>query len=101
MAAALAKALRRRIVATVEEGTSRRAAAARFWVSDSCAIWLMQRWQRTERLAPARMGARRKTSLHGHAAQPRSSPAARTAWGRKRQDERRRERRLPPKRNAR
>jgi hypothetical protein len=71
MAAPLSKDLRRRIVAAVEDGTLRRAAAARFSVSQSCAIRLMRRWQKTGSLAPAQMGGHRKALLHGHAAKVR------------------------------
>lgn len=71
MAAPLSKDLRRRIVAAVEGGTSRRAAAARFSVSESCAIKLIQRWQKTGSVEPAQMGGHRKALLHGHEAKVR------------------------------
>ena len=44
--------LRRRIVAAVEAGASRSAAARQFAVSASCAIKLLQRWRRTGTVAP-------------------------------------------------
>ncbi len=43
--------LRQRIVSAVEGGLSRRAAAARFAVTQSCAIKLMQRWADTGSVA--------------------------------------------------
>lgn len=66
MGAPLSEDLRRRIVAAVEGGTSRRAAAARFSVSESCAIKLVQRWQKTGSVAPGQMGGHRKALLRGH-----------------------------------
>lgn len=54
--------LRRRIVGAVEAGLSRRAAAARFAVSESCAIKLVQHWKRTGSVAP-RKGARKSFAL--------------------------------------
>lgn len=48
--------LRRRIVACVEAGQSRRAAAARFDVSPSFVIELMRRYRETGSLEPARQG---------------------------------------------
>jgi transposase len=71
MTAPLSKGLQRRIVAAVVDGTSRRAAAARFSVSESCTIKLMQRWQKTGSVVPAQMGGHRKALLHGHEAQVR------------------------------
>ena len=58
--------LRRRIVACVESGMSRRAAARRFAVSPSSVIKLMQRWQRTGSLEPARAGGHRRRKLGDH-----------------------------------
>jgi hypothetical protein len=46
--------IRKRIVAAVAGGASRRAAAARFAVSESAAIKLVQRWERTGSLDPGR-----------------------------------------------
>jgi transposase len=48
--------LRVRVAAFVEAGHSCRAAARHFWVSDSCAIKLMQRKRQMGSLAPARQG---------------------------------------------
>ena len=49
--------LRRRIVAAVGKGLSRRAAAQRFAVSQSSAIKLVQRWERTGSVAPTEPAA--------------------------------------------
>jgi transposase len=46
--------LRKRIVRSIESGLSRRGTAARFAVSESCAIKLMQVWRRTGSVAPTR-----------------------------------------------
>jgi transposase len=48
--------LRIRIVAAVEAGASRSAAARQFGVSISCAIKLLQRWRRTGSVAPEPRG---------------------------------------------
>jgi len=48
--------LRTRIVAAVEAGATRTAAAEQFSVSVSCAIKLMQRFRRTGSVAPAPRG---------------------------------------------
>jgi transposase len=58
--------LRERMVRAVEAGASRRATAARFGVSPSCVIKLVQRWQRAGTLAPApgRGGQRAKLADH-------------------------------------
>ena len=63
MARPLSLDLRKRIVRAVEGGLSRRAAAARFAVSQSCAIKLVQRWKRTGSVAPAAMGAPKGSAL--------------------------------------
>ena len=57
--------LRERIVAAVDEGMSRRGAAKRFEVSESCAIKLVQLWKRTGSVAPARRG-KKPFALAGH-----------------------------------
>jgi transposase len=59
--------LRRRIVACVEMGVSRRAAARRFAVSPSSVIKLMQKWRQTGSLTPARVGGHRRRKLADHA----------------------------------
>jgi len=66
MAAPLSLDMRKRIVAAVEGGASRRSAAARFAVSESAAVKLMQRWQRTGRLDPGQMGGHRPVVLAEH-----------------------------------
>jgi transposase len=48
--------LRERVVARVGAGLSRRQAAKQFAVSESCAIKLMQRYERTGSIEPARQG---------------------------------------------
>ena len=48
--------LRERIVAQVTAGGSRRGAARRFGVSDSCAVKLVARAERTGSVEPARQG---------------------------------------------
>jgi transposase len=48
--------LRERVVASVNEGCSRREAARLFKVSDSCAVKLLQRVAATGSAAPARQG---------------------------------------------
>ena len=58
--------LRERIVRTIEAGSSRRAAAAQFAVSESCAIKLMQRWERTGSVAPAPFGGKKPFALTKH-----------------------------------
>jgi putative transposase len=60
--------LRERIVGAVEGGLSRRAAAERFTVSESCAIKLVQRRERTGSVAPGRMGGTKRFALEPHAA---------------------------------
>ena len=60
--------LRRRIVAAVENGASRRAAAERFEVSVSSAVKLMQRVDRTGDYAPGKSGGGRQRKLAGHEA---------------------------------
>jgi transposase len=67
MARALSLDLRERIVRAVESGSSRRAAARQFAVSESCAIKLVQRWHATGSLAPASMGGRKPYALAAHA----------------------------------
>ncbi len=59
MAAPLSLDIRKRIVAAVEDGSSRRAAAARFAVSESTAIKLVQQWEQTGSLEPGWLSALR------------------------------------------
>lgn len=48
--------LRERIIGFVGDGGSRRGAADRFGVSPSCAVKLMERWDRTASAAPDKRG---------------------------------------------
>ena len=66
MAAPLSLDIRKRIVAAVEDGSSRRAAADRFAVSESTAIKLVQQWEQTGSLEPGRMGGYRPFALAAH-----------------------------------
>jgi transposase len=63
MAKPLDNDLRARVVAAVKAGMSCRAAAARFDVSDSAAIKLMQRYRATGSLEPGQMGGHRPLKL--------------------------------------
>ena len=76
MAAPLSLDIRKRIVAAVEGGTSCRAAAARFAVSESAVIKLIERWKRTGSLEPAQMGGYRPFALAEHDALVRELIAA-------------------------
>lgn len=58
MAKMLSMDLRSRVVAAVQAGASRRAAASRFGVSASCAVKLLGRVQATGSAAPGRRGRR-------------------------------------------
>jgi transposase len=66
MTAPLSQDLRQRLVRAVEEGSSARAAAARFEVSASAAIRLVRRVRETGSTEPARIGGYRKPLLAGH-----------------------------------
>ena len=48
--------LRGRIIGYIESGGSRRGAAEHFGVSPSCAVKLMERWDRTGSVAPGKRG---------------------------------------------
>ena len=63
MAKPLDNDLRARVVAAVEAGMSCRAAAARFDVSESAAIKLMQRYRATGSLEPGQMGGHKPLKL--------------------------------------
>lgn len=67
--------LRERIVRAVEAGSSRRRAAEQFAVSESCAIKLVQCWQRTGSVLPGR-GRKKAFALAGHEACVRALLAA-------------------------
>lgn len=58
--------LRPRIVRAVEAGLSRRAAAAKFAVSVSCVVKLMQRWRDKGTLEPERIGGGKRSTLAAH-----------------------------------
>lgn len=66
MAHPLSQDLRARIARAVAEGSSMRKAAARFDVSPSTAIKLMQRVRATGSTAPAKIGGYRRPLLAGH-----------------------------------
>ena len=63
MAKPLDKDLRIRIVAAIEGGMSRRAAARHFGVSESAAIKLMRRYRATGSVEPGKMGGHRQPVL--------------------------------------
>jgi transposase len=67
MTAPLSPDLRRRLVRSVEGGSSIRQAAARFAVGASTAVRLLQRVRRTGSLAPAQIGGHRRPLLEPHA----------------------------------
>lgn len=62
----LSQDLRSRIVRAVGEGSSARQAAARFEVSPSTAVKLMQRYRATGSTAPGQIGGHRPALLAGH-----------------------------------
>jgi transposase len=66
MTAPLSQDLRKRLVRAVEEGSSARAAAARFDVSASAAIKLVRRVRETGSTEPAQIGGYRQPLLAGH-----------------------------------
>jgi transposase len=68
MALPLSQDLRDRIVRAVAEGSSIRQAAARFDVSASSAVKLLQRVRATGSTAPAKIGGYRRPLLDGHEA---------------------------------
>jgi len=70
--------LRSRIVAAVESGISRNAAARQLAVSVSCVVKLMQRFRRTGSVSPAPRG-KKPYALEGHEALVRELVAARPA----------------------
>ncbi len=67
MTAPLSRDLRERIVRVVEGGSSIRQAAARFQVSASAAVKLMQRVRQSGSTAPAKIGGYRRPVLEAHA----------------------------------
>jgi transposase len=66
MTAPLSQDLRRRLVRAVEQGSSAREAAARFEVSASAVIKLLQRVRRTGSTGPSRIGGYRAPLLAAH-----------------------------------
>jgi transposase len=69
MAGAYSQDLRDRVIdAVVVEGMSRRAAAARFGVSEASAVKWMQRFERSGSRAAARMGGYKRVRLEPHRA---------------------------------
>lgn len=69
MARAYSVDLRERVVRAVEGGASRRAAAAKFEVSVSFVIKLVQRWRRRGTVQPERIGGGKRATLAAHAEQ--------------------------------
>jgi transposase len=78
MTTPLSQDLRRRLARAVEEGSSIRQAAARYEVSPSAAVKLMQRVRRTGSLAPDRVGGHRRPVLEPHEDLLRSLVAAKS-----------------------
>jgi transposase len=68
--------LRERVVRAVESGASRRATAAKFEVSISFVVKLMQRWQRCGTLQPDRLGGAKRSALAAHGERVRALVAA-------------------------
>ena len=58
--------LRERVVRAVENGASRRASAAKFEVSISFVVKLMQRWRRCGTVQPDRIGGAKRSALAAH-----------------------------------
>ena len=78
MTTPLSQDLRRRIARAVETGSSIRQAAARYEVSPSAAVKLMQRVRRTGSLVPDRVGGYRRPVLEPHEDLLRSLVAAKS-----------------------
>lgn len=68
MTAPLSQDLRKRLVAAVAEGSSARAAAARFQVSPAAAVSIVRRARETGSTEPARIGGYRRPLLADHEA---------------------------------
>jgi transposase len=68
--------LRARVVRAVEAGLSRRAAAAKYEVSISFVVKLMQRWRRRGTVQPDRIGGWKRPTLAAHTARVRALVAA-------------------------
>ncbi len=78
MTAPLSQDLRRRIARAVAQGSSIRQAAARYEVSPSAAVKLMQRVRQSGSLVPDRIGGHRRPVLEPHADLLRSLVAAKS-----------------------
>jgi transposase len=76
MARAYSVDLRERVVRAVESGASRRATAAKFEVSISFVVKLMQRWYRQGTLQPDRIGGWKPSALAAHGERVRALVAA-------------------------
>src|SRR3546814_12427575 len=74
----LSQELRKRRVAAVAEGSSARAAAARFQVSPAAAVSIVRRARATGSTEPARIGGYRRPLLADHEALLRELMATRT-----------------------
>ena len=68
--------LRARVVRAVEAGMSRRAAAAKYEVSISFVVKLLQRWRRRGTVQPDRIGGRKRSTLAAHGERVRALVAA-------------------------
>lgn len=68
--------LRERVVRSVESGASRRATAARFEVSVSFVVKLVQRWHQRGTVQPDRIGGAKRAMLSAHAERVRALVAA-------------------------
>lgn len=68
--------LRERVVRVVEAGASRRATAAKFEVSVSFVVKLVQRWRRRGTVRPDRIGGWKRPALAAHAERVRALLAA-------------------------
>jgi transposase len=73
--------LRERVVRAVAAGASRRATAAKFEVSVSFVIKLMQRWLRRGTVQPDRIGGWKRSTLAAHAERVRALVAVRDKPG--------------------
>ena len=68
--------LRERVARAVEGGASRRAAAAKFEVSISFVVKLMQRWRQRGTIQPDRIGGWKQATLAAHGERLRTLVAA-------------------------
>jgi transposase len=68
--------LRERVVRAVENGASRRATAAKFEVSISFVVKLLQRWRRCGTVQPERIGGWKQSTLAAHGERVRALVAA-------------------------